>query len=387
MRGIRKAFQSLDVYVPGKPIADLLRDYPSLRPEQVVKLASNESPLGSSPLAIKAARRALAQAHLYPEPTSYDLRRRLGKLHDVPMDGVIVTSGADEALRLAAETVIDAGDFCVISQYAFSRFRQHARLMGAQVIETPARNYGHDFEAMARAAIGKAAKIIFIANPNNPTGTMNTDDELRMFFKDLLAGRPPGKEPWVVLDEAYDDFARDAYGRIYPMSLPQFLKLYPRLIVARTFSKIGGLAGLRVGYAVADPQFILLVHRARLIFNVSSVAQAAALASLDDVRYRRKILNMVKEGRRYLMKNFSKYGLDVVGPSAGNFVFAKVRSGTGLRLYETLLPQGIIIRPIDEPGLERFVRITIGSRSQNRVLLKALRSLGERSVALSEAAV
>ncbi|MBI4668992.1 MAG: histidinol-phosphate transaminase [Elusimicrobia bacterium] len=375
INGIRQAIFDLESYVPGKPIAELLREIPGLKPNRIVKLASNESPVGPSPKAVRAAVKAIRQAHLYPEPTAYDLRQAIARKHAIAADGVIVTSGADEALRLVAETLLEPQDTVVISRYAFPRFCQHAQLMGSGIIEVPMKSFCHDLKAMGRAAAERKAKAVFIANPNNPTGTFNSDAEMRELFKSFSADRP-----WIILDEAYYEFARDAFPKDYPDSLPDFFKLYPKLIVLRTFSKIAGLAGLRIGYAAAAPQLIALMHRARLVFNVSSPAQAAAIAGLNDRSHITKTLECVRQGRRFLEGALEEFGFQAVKPSAANFIFAGVperfiRQGGAAKLYQELLQEGVIIRPVGEKGLENYVRITIGNAGQNRALIRALKKV------------
>ncbi len=372
MHGVRKAIFDLDTYAPGKPIDELLREIPGLAGRSITKLASNENPLGPSPKAVAAMEKLLKKVHLYPESTAPLLRAKLAEHCGVSPDYVILGSGADEILRLIVETLVEPGDPCVISRLAFSRFRQHLKLMGGRVIETAARGFGHDLEAMALAVEEVQAKVVFIANPNNPTGTFNTASEMERFLGFLAKVAQP---PWVVLDEAYGDFALDAYPGSYPQSLPGYLGIYPRLIVVRTFSKIAGLAGLRVGWAVAEPDFLNLVERARLIFNVNILAQAAALAALDDKEFIVKTLKIVRQGRFYLESELAKLGFEAITPGAANFICARVPLGTAQALCEGLLREGVIIRAVAEPELHAHVRITIGTAAQNRALLAALKKV------------
>lgn len=368
--GIRSAIKQLELYKPGKPIEELKREIPSLRHKKIIKLASNENPVGPSPKALAALHRALGDIHRYPESASPLLRQKLAERHEIGADQIIAGSGADELLRMVCETLLDAGDRVVVSQFAFSRFRQNAKIMDARVSEIPMKNYTHDLRAMAEEALRQKAKIIFIANPNNPTGTFNTQKELREFFR--LLG-PEG--PWVVLDEAYSDFARDAFPDLYPETLPDFLRVYAKLIIARTFSKIVGLAGLRAAYAVASAGLIKAMNRARLIFNVNSLAQIAAGAALEDFRHIQRTLKAVKEGREFLIRELKDFGFEVVEPNAANFLFARAPRLSGKELFARLLREGIIIRPLEEPGLKNHVRISIGTFAENKALISALKKI------------
>ncbi|MBI2069391.1 MAG: histidinol-phosphate transaminase [Elusimicrobia bacterium] len=370
--GVRPVIFELESYEPGKPLPELKREIPQLARRTIIKLASNENPLGPSPKALRAARSALKEMHRYPEPTAPVLRDKLARVHRVNPENILVASGADEALRLVVETLLDPCDSAVISQYAFSRFRQHVRLMGAGVTQVPMKDFRHDLPAMALKAMELKAKVIFVANPNNPTGTFNTERELREFFAALRRGSPAGGEPWVVLDEAYHDFARHAFASQYPDTLPGFFEAYPKLIILRTLSKIVGLAGLRVGYLAGPAEFVRLLHRARLIFNVNMIGQAAALAALDDHAHIQRTLKTISQGRRFLTQELGRLGFDVVSPSAANFLFARIPAGNARDLYRRLLEEGVIIRPVGEPGLEAFVRITVGTPAQNKILIRAL---------------
>ena len=368
--GMRRAILNLERYKPGKPIAELKREIPGLVYRRIIKLASNENPLGPSPKALRAIANALPELHRYPESTSPLLREKLARHHAVDLEEVIVGSGADEILRLVVETLLEPNDRVVVSQYAFSRFRQNVQLAGSCVLEVPMKNYKHDLLAMANAAKQNQAKVIFVANPNNPTGTFNSVKELRKFF-DCLG--PNG--PWVVHDEAYFHFALDAWPKDYPRTLPGYRGLYPKLIVVRTLSKIVGLAGLRVGYAVANRGLIAAMDRARLVFNVSSLAQIGAAAALEDKSHIKRTLRVVREGRVFLTKKLEALGFGIVQPNAANFLFVKVPMFSGKRVFEALLKQGIIVRPQEDPGIENFIRITIGLEKENRALISAIKKI------------
>ncbi|MEK6542844.1 MAG: histidinol-phosphate transaminase [Elusimicrobiota bacterium] len=367
----RQAIHSVESYVAGKTIEELRREFPGLR-SRPVKLASNEHPFGPSPKALAAVRGILKDLHRYPEPTSLLLRRRLARANSVSEDQIVCGSGADDLLRLAVETFVDAGDTVVMSRHAFPRFKQNVQLMAGKAIEVPMAGLTHDLAAMAQSAIRLRAKAVFIANPNNPTGTYNAKAQVVDFLNSLKTALRPDDLPWVVLDEAYREFALDAV-KDYPDSVPTLLRLYPRLLVVRTFSKIMGLAGLRVGYAVAsDTETIVMINRARLIFNVSSVAQVATLAALSDRAHVKATLAAVREGRAYLSKQLTALGF-VVTPSVTNFIFVRCRQGSGKDLYERLLRKGVIIRPMRTAGLEDHVRISVGSARDNARLVAALK--------------
>ena len=367
---IRKAILSMERYKPGKPIAELKREIPGLVYKRVIKLASNENPLGPSPKALRAIARALPELHRYPESTSPLLRQKLARKYKIDLESVLIGSGADEILRLVVETFLGPKDVVVVSRHAFSRFKQNAQLMGSRVIEVPMKEYRHDLPAMARAARANRAKVIFVANPNNPTGTFNNKKELGKFFDYLGPGGP-----LVVHDEAYCDFAADAWPKAYPQTLPGYDRLYSKLIVVRTLSKIVGLAGLRVGYAVADSHIIAAMDRARLIFNVSSLAQVGACAALEDNGHIKRTLEIIREGRIFLVGELRKLGFLVIEPNAVNFLFVRVPKFSGKEIFQALLKRGIIVRPIEEPGITDFIRITIGFPGENRALIAALRRI------------
>lgn len=365
----RKAILGVASYVAGKSLEELKREFPHLR-RPLIKLASNENPIGPSPKALQAIREALSGLHRYPEPASWNLRHRLSEYLRVPPEQIIMGAGSDDLLRLMVETVLEQGERVILSRYAFMRFKQNTQIMGGCSVEVPMKQWTHDLEAMAQEA-SRGAKIVFIANPNNPTGTYNTEGQWNAFLAKLLT-LPKSRRPWVVLDEAYHEFARHFYHD-YPQSVPSGLQVYPRLIVLRTLSKSVGLAGLRVGYGVAgDKSLIALMNRARLPFNLSTLAQAGALAALEDAAHLQKTLQIVARERAWLMRRLKSLGFDVVHPGAANFLFTTVPAGAGWRLYQNLLREGIIIRPMLDPGLKRYVRITIGSRKDNQALVRAL---------------
>ncbi len=357
----RPVVLELSPYIPGRSIAEVERE---LRLKNVVKLASNENPYGPSPKAAAAYRKAVRSLHLYPEGPSPLLRRSLERRLGLPDGSVIVGNGSDEIIRLLCEAFLDTGDEAVVSQYAFLRFRQQARLMNAEVVEAPAAGWGHDLGAMARAVTSRT-KLIFVANPNNPTGTYNSADEVADFLEALPTS------VLAVFDEAYEPYARARAD--FPRSLPRFIGEHPNAVVLRTFSKVHGLAGLRVGYGAASPEIVGCLDRIRMPFNVSLPAQHACLAALQDVSYVRQTLKKTLAERESLAKALRRLGLRV-GESATNFLFVELPR-PGREIFERLLALGVIIRPLDEYGLGRHARISVGDASGNRRLLKAMSSI------------
>ncbi len=363
----RRALRDLFPYQPGKSIASVQRE---LGLKSVVKLASNENPLGPSPRALAAYRKAERSNALYPEGSSPELRAALGRFHGVEPESVIVGNGSDEIIRLLCESFLDVEDEVVVSQFSFIRFKQQASMRGARVIEVPMTDWTHDLELMAKAASPRT-KMIFIANPNNPTGTYNTREE----FEGLLSAVP--KTALIVLDEAYVQYAQALAD--YPKTLPGLVRAHPNLVVIRTFSKAYGLAGLRVGYGVADAELVGWLDRIRMPFNVNLPGQAACVEALKDAAFVRRgvALNGVQRAR--VAQAMSGLGFGI-GESATNFLFARSPI-PGRTLFKALLRQGVIIRPLDEYGLPGHVRVSIGTPAQNKILIKALGEVLSRASA------
>lgn len=354
----RRALRDIFPYQPGKSIASVQRE---LGLKSVIKLASNENPLGSSPKAMAEYRRAMADNALYPEGASPELRDALAAFHKTKPQSVLVGNGSDEIIRLLCEAFVDPEDEVVVSQHGFIRFKQQASMMGARVIEVPMTDWTHDLTLMAKAASPRT-KLLFVANPNNPTGTYNTRDEIET----LLSSVP--RSVIVVLDEAYYQFACGIES--YPSSLPDLVAAHPNLVVMRTFSKAYGLAGLRVGYAVADPELVGWLDRIRMPFNVNLPAQRACVKALKDAAFVRRTVALNEAQRQEVATALGDLGLGV-GESATNFLFVRTFV-PGRDLFKALLRQGVIIRPLDEYGLPHHVRISIGTVAQNKTLLKAM---------------
>ncbi len=354
----RRALRDIFPYQTGKSIAAVRRE---LGLKTIIKLASNENPYGAAPRALAAYQKAGKTLELYPEGASPQLRLAVAQFHNVEPESVIIGSGSDEIIRLLCEAFLDAEDEAVVTQYGFIRFKQQAAMMGARVIEVPMTDWTHDLELTARAASPRT-KIVFIANPNNPTGTFNRNDEIET----LLEAIP--KTAIVALDEAYFEYAQAIPG--YPSSLPDLVRRHSNLVVMRTFSKAYGLAGLRVGYALGDPELIGWLDRIRMPFNVSLPAQIATIEALKDTAFLKRVVSLNDAQRASFVPALSDLGFGV-GETATNFVFARSPI-PGRELFKALVRQGLIIRPLDEYGLSGHVRISIGTAAQNKILLKAI---------------
>ncbi len=350
--------RGLQPYVPGKPIEDLEREYGVTG---AIKLASNESPLGASPKALAAARAALTGMARYPDGGGYALKQALAAKLGVGADQITLGNGSNEILEFAVRAFVSAQDEVIFSQHAFALYPIVTQAVGARGVEVTARHWGHDLAAM-RAAITPRTRLVFIANPNNPTGTWLRSAELRGFLDSVPASVV------VVVDEAYFEYVEE---RDYPNTI-DWLARYPNLISARTFSKIYGLAGLRVGYGVSSLGVADLLNRVRQPFNVNSIAQAAAVAALADDDHLKKVRRVNADGMGQLVKGFEKLGLSHI-PSAGNFVCVEV--GDAGQVYEQLLRAGVIVRPVANYGMPKHLRVTVGLPEENERFLAALEPL------------
>jgi histidinol-phosphate aminotransferase len=351
--------QTLSPYVPGKPIEEVAREYGV---DGAVKLASNENPLGPSPLALQAIRDRLSHAHLYPDGASFVLKQRLAEYHGVTPAEVTVGNGTNEIITLAARTFLAPGDEAVISQQTFAIYRIALQAADRPFTAVPLRDHRYDLEAMADALTPRT-KICFIANPDNPNGTYVSQGELEAFLKRV----PPGC--LTILDEAYFEFAHGPRFPDYPDG-SELRKRYPRLVVLRTFSKAYGLAGIRVGYGLCEPDVAQYLDRVRDAFNVSSIAQWAGVAALDDRVHLERTLAVVAEGREFLSRELPRFGFKVV-PSAANFLLCELGQ-SGKAFFEALLPHGVIVRPLDAYRMPQAVRISVGTAKDNQRLLSAI---------------
>ena len=344
-------------YQPGKPISELAREM-GLEEAGIIKLASNENPLGVSPLAQRAIKRVLPELARYPDGNGFELKQALSWRYGVGEERIVLGNGSNDVLELAARAFLTPGLEAIYSQHAFAVYPLVVQAIGARGIEVPAQNFGHDLGAMRRAITPKT-RVVFIANPNNPTGTLAPAAELEAF----IAALP--KEIVLVLDEAYNEYlpAEARYDSI------AWLERFPNLIITRTFSKVYGLAGLRVGYAFADPGVADLMNRVRQPFNVNSLSLAAAAAALGDHEFVRKSFELNRAGMKQIMDGLTKPGIEFI-PSFGNFVSFRVGDGAGV--FQRLLRMGVIVRPIASYGMPEYLRVTIGLESENARFLAAL---------------
>jgi histidinol-phosphate aminotransferase len=350
-------------YVPGKPIEELAREH-GLVAEHIVKLASNENPRGPSPKAREAIVAACAGITRYPDGNGFALKGAIAAHYGVEREHIVLGNGSNDVLELATQAFLRPGDEAVYAQHAFAVYPLATQARGATGIEVRARNYGHDLEAMARA-INPRTRMVFIANPNNPTGTWIAPSAVKAFLDAVP------RDCVVILDEAYDDYL-DPAQRSPSVS---WLGAHANLIVSRTFSKAYGLAGLRVGFGLMNAPVADMLNRVRQPFNVSSVAQAAALAALSDVEYVTESARLNRTGLAELGAALDAMGVRYV-PSHGNFLLVHV--GDGGRVYEQLLRDGVIVRPVANYGLPEHVRVTVGLPEENRRFLAALESALKR---------
>ncbi|MBY4945788.1 histidinol-phosphate transaminase [Cupriavidus respiraculi] len=353
--------RAISPYVAGKPIAEVAREF-GLDEAKIVKLASNENPLGMPESARTAMAAAIGELGRYPDANGFELKAALSARYDVPADWLTLGNGSNDILEIAAHALVKPGESIVYAEYSFAVYALATQEVGARAIEVKARDYGHDLDAMA-AAIAPDTRLVFIANPNNPTGTFLPAAEIERFLAKVPA------DVVVVLDEAYNEYL-DAEQQYESVS---WVRKYPNLLVSRTFSKAYGLAGLRVGYAVAQPALTDLLNRIRQPFNVNSMAQAAAVAALGDAAFLRKSAELNREGKAQLVAAFDRLGLQYV-PSSGNFVLVRVGDDddAGARINLALLKQGVIVRPVGNYKLPQWLRVTIGLPEENEAFIKAL---------------
>jgi histidinol-phosphate aminotransferase len=344
-------------YVPGKPIDELAREF-GLDPRSIVKLASNENPRGPSPSVLAAIAEAAADVTRYPDGNGFALKGALAAKFGVSADAIVLGNGSNDVLELVSHAFLRPGDEAVYAQHAFAVYPLATQARGATGVEVGAKDFGHDLSAM-RAAITPKTRVVFVANPNNPTGTWVPPATVRAF----VASVP--RDVVVVLDEAYNEYlAPDQQA-----NATAWIAEFPHLIVSRSFSKAYGLAALRVGYGVAHPDIADLLNRVRQPFNVNALAQAAAVAALADVAYVDESRALNSSGMRQLETGLAKLGRRML-PSRGNFVIVHV--GDAAKVYDALLRQGVIVRPVANYGLPEWLRVTVGLPGENERFLAAL---------------
>ena len=348
--------RTLIPYAPGKPIEEVERE---IGIANSIKLASNENPLGPSPLALEAMRQRLAQLHLYPDGDCFYLKRGLTAKLGVASDNLIFGNGSNEIIELAIRTFMRPGDEAVMARQAFVVYKLVVQAAGGISREVPLRDFTHDLEAIGQA-ISPRTRIVFLANPNNPTGTIYSKARWEAFLKQV----PP--DVLIIVDEAYFEYVEAGY---YPNSL-DYHQQGKTLLTLRTFSKLYGLAGLRIGYGIANEDIISLMHRVRQPFNVNAPAQWAALAALNDSEHVRRSLDNNRQGLEYLTAEFARLGIESI-PSHANFILLRV--GKGEDVFNRLLAQGIIVRPMEGYQFPEYLRVTIGTMDENRKFIDGLK--------------
>jgi histidinol-phosphate aminotransferase len=351
----------LGIYEPGRPIEEVARELGFEDPASIVKLASNENALGPSPRAVKAMRKAAAEMHRYPDGGAFYLRNTLAARLGLQPEQLVFGAGSNELIEFLCHVFLGPGTSIVMADRAFVVYRLMADMFQARTIAVPMKDLTHDLDAM-RAAVAPDTRLVFIANPNNPTGTMVDGAAI-----DRFVTRAPDHVV-TVLDEAYIELLPPAKQ---PDTL-RYVREGRKVVLLRTFSKTYGLAGLRLGYAAAPAECTALLHRIRQPFNTNAMAQAAALAALDDGRYVARTRRLVGSGLRQLVRGFKALGLPFV-PSVANFILVKV--GAGRQVFQALEREGVIARPMDPYGLPEYIRITVGTKAENEVFLAALKKV------------
>lgn len=355
---VRKHLVSIAPYEAGKPIEEVRRQ---LGLKEIVKLASNENPLGPAPKAIAAIRKNLWQLNRYPDSQAFSLKRKLARHLNVQPSNLVLGNGSDELIDIIIKTFVEEDEHIVTSDSTFLEYKIIAGVKGRTVITAPLKYFKYDLEAI-KAKIGAKTKVVFISNPNNPTGTYVTSYEIEDFLRDI----PPGV--LVVLDEAYDVFI-DVDD--FPNSRDYIRN--KNVIILKTFSKAYGLAGLRIGYAITSPEFASYMEIARQPFNVNLLAQAGAAAALDDKKFLKRTRKLILEGKNYIYDALNKSGLAYL-PSVTNFILIDAgRDGSGV--FKDMLKYGVIIRDMKQYGLKNFIRVTIGTKKENERFVKVLKKV------------
>ena len=356
---VKKRLLSIEPYRPGKPIAEVKRE---LGIREVVKLASNENPYGPSPRVLKAIQSEAKSVNRYPDGNCFYLRQALAKQLQVKEDQIIFGNGSDEIIVMVLRACVGEGDEVILAKPSFLIYEIAAKIEGATVKAIPLRHFYYDLDKMLDAVTDKT-KVIFIGNPDNPAGTYVSERQLKDFLNQVR------RDIVIVVDEAYFEYV---IANDYPDTI-RLLKNYPNLVITRTFSKMYGLAGLRIGYGIARSQWIELLNRIRDPFNVNSLAQAAALACIKDRGYYRRIGLKVEEQRQFLYQRLAEMGLAFV-PSVTNFILIDLQDRSA-RIVEELLKRGVIVRDMKFWGMPTFIRVTIGAEKENRKFIKALAEL------------
>lgn len=355
----KKHIVLLKPYSPGKPIEEVKRE---LGLKSVIKMASNENPVGPSPLGLRAAQNALKKINLYPDGSSYYLKNKIAPELGVKPENLCFANGSNELILLSIHAFAsDPGDEIAYGFPSFLIYRLIAQSYGIKVVETGLENFTINLEELA-GAVTENTRIIFLCNPNNPVGTMNTADEVEKFLKRI----PP--RVLVVMDEAYYEYADK---KIFPDTV-SYLRDKKNLLILRTFSKMYGLAGLRIGYAIGDEPIISVLDKARQPFNVNSVAQAAALAAFDDKQHVERSLKVNKNGMAFITDRLKQMNIEYV-PTSTNFLL--IKTGNSKKIFDRFLKKGIIVRPMDAYGLRQYIRVTIGLPEHNEIFVEELKNI------------
>ncbi len=356
---VRKNIQNITPYIAGKPIEETKRE---LGLKEVIKLASNENPLGPSPKALAAIRKNLSQINRYPDSNCFYLKKKVAKSLNVKPANVIFGNGSDELIDVIVKTFVEDDENIITADTTFLEYAIIAKVNNRQIFTAPLKYFKYDLEAIKKK-INKKTKLIFIANPNNPTGTYLTAHEIRDFLKEVP------ENVILVLDEAYETFI-DVND--FPDTLRQ-IGTYKNIILMKTFSKVFGMAGLRVGYAVAVEELVSAMEKVRQPFNVNLLAQVAAAATLDDKKFLKKSRQVVLQGKNYLYDSLKEMGLAYV-PSVANFILIDVGKD-GVSVFKEMLKYGVIVRDMKQYGLKNFIRVTIGTKKENERFIKVLKKV------------
>jgi len=356
---LNPTLNTLPVYQPGRPIDEVAREL-GLDAGEIIKVASNENPLGPSPLAVEAMKTAVGQSHLYPDGNAFYLKNKLAAKLGVEPANLVLGNGSNEIIEFVSHVLLGTGDEVVVSQYCFAIYPLVAMIMGAKVNAVPALGHAHDLPAMLEA-ITPATRIVWVANPNNPTGTLAKPEDVR-----TLVDQVPD-DVLLVMDEAYYEFLDE------PVDLLPLVRSgeKPNLLLMRTFSKIYGLAGLRIGYGIGHPDFVSALEKVRQPFNTNAVAQAGAMAALDDEAHLANTRRTNVEGLRFFENVCVEQGIEFV-PSYANFVM--VRVGDGQAVFEAMQRQGVIARPMGGYGLPGWIRLSIGTAKENQRAAESLKA-------------
>lgn len=356
---VPKHILKISPYVAGKPIEEVERE---LGIKVKAKLASNECPIGPSPLALKAIEEGLGRINRYPDSGGYYLRKKISRKFGISMEQIILGSGITELLEIIARTFLSSEDNAIIAEHTFIMYPLVLKYINANYSTIPLKEYRYDLKAIANA-INNKTKLVFISNPNNPTGTMVDKNEVEEFFSSI----PP--HVTVAMDEAYCDYIDDP---AYPDSF-KYLKEGRNIIILRTFSKAHGLAGLRLGYGISNRELISYIHRTKLPFNVSTLSQMAAIAALDDYEHIKKAKENNAEGMKFLTSELSKMGVEYV-ESVTNFLFVLIEEDSD-EIFQKLLREGVIVRSMKGWGLPNALRVTIGTENENEAFIKSLKKV------------